>query len=240
MSTRLELILDRFVPLDGDRAIDLANGDLVCLRIRARLGDADERRRASAAALISTLRIPGMAPLMDYGIDGRRAWVEAYRLGPLDGCAGGEEERPLPCRTIIALLEGAGCGATETARYRGADGDPPGLFLPVPLERVVMIGDGWPAGNERVAFRESPAAGTVLERRDELDAVMEWMTGPLHAGARTVRIEAPPRAGMRTFFDAMAREARLAGFIPVSSRLCGPTALEAAHVESFGSQRGAS
>jgi len=89
VTTRFELVLDRFVPWGGgNRAIDLATGDLVLLRTVARRDRDNDGRRAQTAALISSLRIPGMAVLVDYGPGARNEWVEAYRLAPLGAEAG--------------------------------------------------------------------------------------------------------------------------------------------------------
>ncbi len=219
MSTRLELVLDRFVAVGGGRAIDLANGDLVWLRTGASLDECGHRRRAETAARVSALRIPGMAPLVDYGLSRRNEWLEAYRLGPLGADAGSAGDRPLPARTIAALLARAGCAVSEDPKGCRAAPEPPGLFIPEPLERV-LASQGGQAPLPPVASADRPAAGTIIERRDELDPVMEWIAGPAESGARIVRIEAPSGAGLRTFFDAIAREARLAGFVPVSSLLC--------------------
>jgi DNA-binding NtrC family response regulator len=230
VATGLELVLDRFVASGGDRAVDLATGDVVLLRIRAKLDDADERKRAEAAALVSPLRISGMAALLDYGTGGRQAWVEAYRPGSVDGIGCGAGQQPLPLRTIKALLAGAGCTVTDAPRSRDAERGPSGVFIPEPLERIVTIGDAPPPAEARAACLDTPAVGTILERRDEVDAVMDWLTGPADAGARLLGIEGPPGSGMRTFFDAIARDARLAGFIPLCSRLCGQAGVDASGV----------
>jgi len=47
----------------------------------------------------------------------------------------------------------------------------------------------------RTSSSGTPVAGTIIERRDELDPAMEWIAGPAESGARIVRIEAPPGAG---------------------------------------------
>jgi two-component system response regulator AtoC len=230
VSNRLEIVLDRFVPAGNGRAIDLSNGDLVCLRTTAPRDDRDHRRRAEAAARMSALRIPGMAPLVDYGINGRNEWIEAHRLGPLGGTAGLAGERPLPARAIAALLARAGCAVKEGPRSRGEDLDSAGLFIPEPIEHVVAE-EAEVAAQPPAASADTPAAATIIERRDELEPLMERIAGPAESGARIVLIEAPAWAGLRTFFDAIAREARLAGFVPVSSLFCSHTSMPIAGVD---------
>jgi DNA-binding NtrC family response regulator len=221
VTTTFGLVLERFVTLDGTRAVDLATGDLVQLRTTAGREDR-AARRAQAAARLSSMRIPGMAPLVDYGASGRDEWVEAYRLAPSSGSPGGCDDPPLPAATIVALLAAAGCVADDLAPLQDAGVDPIGAALFVPLE-CVADGDrhwvGHPSNREGV-----PGVATVIERRDEVEPVAEFMLGPAEAGARIIRIAAPAGAGLRTFFEAVAREARLAGFVPASVRFCSETA----------------
>jgi DNA-binding NtrC family response regulator len=106
----------------------------------------------------------------------------------------------------------------------------PQLFIPEPVERVVGR-DAEEADRHQTTYVGPPAVGTIIERRDELEPVMDWIAEPAESGARIVRIEAPPGAGLRTFFDAVAREARLAGFVPVSSLLCNQVFAAIARVD---------
>ena len=86
----------------------------------------------------------------------------------------------------------------------------------------------------------APAIGTIIGRRDEFDSVAEWITGRAEAGAWMLRIDAPEGAGLRTFFTAIAREARLAGFVPVSSGFCGEAGTLPAWPRRCGTRRGSS
>jgi len=211
VATRVELVLDRFIPWGGGcRAVDLATGDRVWLRVIDPRGASDGLSRAQAAAHISTLRIPGMAALVDFGTDGRTRWIEAYRMAPSRTDAA----------TVVALLTRAGCAVREAHRASGEGPAPAGLFIPAPLDRVVVC-DPATTVERADAPGIAPAMGTVLERRDELSAITESIASHAEAGARLVRISAPPGAGLRTLFAALAREARSAGFVPVSSVLCG-------------------
>ena len=221
VSTRFELVLDRFVPWGGgNRAIDLATGDLVFLRVVAPRGQDNDGLRAQTAARISSLRIPGMAVLADYGAGNRDEWVEAYRLGPPGAEAGCAHEPPPDAGAVARLLARAGCAVRELRRRGARDAAPPGLFIPEPLDRVSLC-EPMPGVQPLAASAGAPAIGTSIERRDETDPVVEWITGRAEAGAWMLRIDAPEGAGTRTFFAAIAREARLAGFVPVSSGFCG-------------------
>jgi DNA-binding NtrC family response regulator/tetratricopeptide (TPR) repeat protein len=219
VTPRLDLVLDRFVLLGSGRVIDLASGCPVRLRAPASHRHTDERARARAAARLSALRVPGVAPLVDFGVDARGRWVEAYRLpgagGPGEGC------EPPPSRaTIAALAAAAGCAATPAPPGRHGGGSVPALLAPPPVEGVELR-DAVAADRAGGGTGIAPAAATIIERRDELDAVTEWICAPDHPGARMLGIDAPAGAGLRTLFEAIAREARLAGFVPVSSQFCG-------------------
>jgi len=187
VTTRLELILDRFVPSGNGRAVDLANGGLVCLRTASSREDRDRRRRAETAARVSALRIAGMAPLVDYGLGGRDEWIEAYGLGALDEHAGSAADLlRSSAGAIAALLVCAGLAVRNGPRSRRGAEDPPRLFIPEPLERVIAADDEEEAAEPPAAPGGLPAAGTILERRDELDPVMEWIGAPADSGARIV------------------------------------------------------
>ena len=218
MAVRLELVLDRFVPVRDSCAIDLATGGPVRLRSIGVGGQPDARRLAEAAARVSAIRIPGVAALVDFGVDGRGAWIEAYRRGP-HGAPGDADEPMLPGATITALMAGAGCVVSKAASAGRAAGSLRDLRIPGLLEHVEVL-EPPPAGQSAASDVAVAAAATMLQRRDELDSVVEWLAAPAERGARLLAIDAPPDAGLRTFFEAIARDARLAGFVPVSSLLC--------------------
>jgi two-component system NtrC family response regulator len=226
---RFELVLDRFVISGGDRAVDLATACPVRLRTCSSPSRTDERARARAAARMSAIRIPGVAPLLDFGIDGGGVWVEAYRRHRPRAAGGADEPRP-PAATITALMTAAGCAVTPASLRRLAEDGPSSPFLPARIEGI-RPGDGSSVAGPYGAGDIAPAAATIIERRDELDAVMEWVASPAEPGARILGIDAPVDAGLRTFFEAIAREARLAGFVPVSSLFCGRAPWPAAGID---------
>ena len=103
-----------------------------------------------------------MATLVDFGADGRRGWVEVYRLST---------SRP-PAGTVPALLAVAGCIVREPVRNCGREPAAGASFVPEPLDRVVL------AETEAIASAEvgrcrAPAMGALICRRDELDAILE-------------------------------------------------------------------
>jgi two-component system NtrC family response regulator len=215
VTTRIELVLDRFIPpAGGGMAIDLATGGPVLLRTLAPGGEPDYGRRAQTAARVWALRIPGMATLVDFGADGRRGWVEAYRLA---GC------RPR-AGTVPALLAAAGCIVSGPERDSGREAAADASFIPEPLDRVILA-ESEATASPAAGLGRAPAIGALICRRDELEAILESITAPSESGARLVRIDAPRGAGVRTLYAAIAREARTAGFVPVSSVFCADRAI---------------
>jgi transcriptional regulator with AAA-type ATPase domain len=217
----LDIVLDRFVRLAGASGIDLATGDAVFLR-SSHAGDAGrDRLRAETAARVSSLRIDGMLPLVDYGLHGRSEWVEAYRLTVVDleGAASSAE----PPAALSALLHSAGCEMVAPPDVGRECGVPGPSFVPVPVERVAIThSEAGGVGPRPSDYDGPPATGTAIERRDELDGVVEWLReAGTRPGARLLRVGAPVGAGRRTFCESIARDVRLAGFVPVSSVLCG-------------------
>ena len=221
MAHSLDIVLDRFVRLAGGSGIDLATGDGVYLRM-IRSGDvAGDTLRAETAARVSALRIDGMLPLVDYGMDGGGEWIEAYRL--IMAGADGAAARADPPAALGALLHAGGCeiaAEPDLGRECHLMGS---SFVPVPVERVALVHPGAGGLEPRTpAYNGPPAIATAIERRDELDGVIEWLRdADTRPGARILRVGAPVGAGRRTFCDVLARDVRLAGFVPVSSRLCG-------------------
>jgi len=220
VANSLDIVLGRFVRLDRASGLDLATGDRVYLRAVKGGDGAPHIRRAETAAHVSALRIAGMLPLVDYGLDGGGEWIEAYGLATAD--AGGEAAGSHPPPALGALLHAGGCEMVAVPDADRRHGPPGAPFVPMPLERVTItrpeVGG---RGRQPPVYDGTPAVATALERRDELDGVVEWLresdAGP---GARILRVEAPMGAGRRTFFEGIAREVRLAGFVPVSSLLC--------------------
>ncbi len=220
MANSLDMVLGRFVRLDGASGVDLATGDRVHLRAVTCRDAARHTRRAETAAQVSALRIAGVRPLIDYGLDGGGEWIEAYGLATAD--TGGEAASSDPPPALGALLHAGGCemvAAPDADRRNDLPGAP---FVPVPVERVAIARpeDGG-RGSRPPDYDGPPAIATAIERRDELDGVVEWLReGDAGRGARILRVEAPMGGGRRTFFEGIAREVRLAGFVPVSSLLC--------------------
>jgi DNA-binding NtrC family response regulator len=217
------LLLDRFIAVPGGGGIDLATGGRVWIRRTSPGNTALQQRRSSTAARVRALRVPGMAALVDYGIDRRGDWVEAYcdpgaGTSPVQNEAG---RRVGPTENVRRLLAQAGCRVgSRSDEAHPASGERP-LFVPIPVAVVELESDR--AGVHRVGRRRGRAlVGTIIQRRAELEQLAELAGGEdAPPGPRNIDLEAPAGAGVRTLFLDLARDARQLGYVPLASRVCG-------------------
>ncbi|MCX6552093.1 MAG: hypothetical protein NTY02_14020, partial [Acidobacteria bacterium] len=219
----LILALDRFAGTGGETAIDLATGRPVCL-LRERLGDVQRQRvRVTRAAVVASVRHWSIAPLLDYGPDGPDTWVDAFStvsISVLSGCGGpaadGATESIDAGRRLLAAA-----GVTIAACNVRVGCDDAGRCLLVPQAYAESSEVGLEPDVERELGKSSrPLLAAVLQRRDELDQLIDVLEDSRATGPRRLIVEAPAGAGVSTLLLTFAREARLRGFVPVSSRLC--------------------
>ena len=119
-------------------------------------------------------------------------------------------------RTMLGL---AGCVLRSGAQKRPAGAGQRPLFLPIPVQVVERV-DDVPRTAIPETGRRTPLLATVVQHRVELDEIVDVLQGARGAGPRMLTVIAPLGGGLLTLYDGLAREARLRGFIPVSSHLC--------------------
>jgi len=218
VATRPVLVLNRFITLARGLGLDLATGTEVWVRRVPAGGPELQRRRSTIAGVVASLRLRGMAQLLDYGPDEHGTWSEAYESAPRgqSGATGGRKVTVAleDARTALGM---AGC-ALRARDHRWPAGAA-SLFLPIPVEVVEQADDAPPAATLEIG-RRTPLLATVVQHRVELDQIIDVLQGPCVAGPRLLTVTAPAGGGLLTLYEGLAREARLRGFIPVSSRLC--------------------
>jgi len=215
------LIADRF--LRTRRAvIDVATGREVLLRT----GPAPAARECvewlDACAALARLRHINLAPLIDYGLAGADTAFEAYGVAPTDP-ATARVARQI-ARTVGAWLHAAGyvvARPSESADLVDAGGAPATLVLPAQLQPI----------DPHDAQQRSPivSAGVRLHARDAVHRILGLLESEGRPGIRAVSLHAPAESGRTTTLAAIAREARLRGFVPVAIPLLyrDPSLLEA-------------
>jgi DNA-binding NtrC family response regulator len=183
------LVADRFLLVDG-RAIDLASGDPVLLRVERRVSGLAEW--SELCARLSRIRHPWLAACIDYGTIGDAHTFEAYRLTAAVGRHGSGRD---VVAGIVAFLaaRGLACGAQLVATDGG---------------RVIV-----PAAVSASATR---GAGRAPRYPDELQLVAEHLRSDARPGLSHCDVKCRPRTDRRMLLRLAAREARVSGWVPVA------------------------
>ncbi len=214
----MKLVADRFVVVHDERAVDLSTGEEIVLLVSTAGGPREQTRWALRCDRWSRLYHPAIARLVDYGIVGEMRRFEAWRAGPpWQGSRTAREQAIGQAAAFLranALTEGT--LSAHAARGRG------GRAIVVPRGDAGYDAEqGSPPGDLTLAD-----CGLAFASRPAVDAVAELFTHPGPARPRAVALWAPPGSGLGTAIDALARTARLNGYVPLSSGLVESSALE--------------
>jgi DNA-binding NtrC family response regulator/tetratricopeptide (TPR) repeat protein len=213
----VELVADRFVVMHDGRAVDLSTGEEIMLLASTAGGPTEQTRWAIRCDRWSQLYHPAIARLVDYGIVGEMRRFEAWRCGPpwRGSQAAGEQA----IGQVAAFLRAN--GLTEGTLSAHAAGRRDGRAIAVPG------GDAGYDAEQRLPPDDLTlaACGLALASRPAVDAVAELFTHPGPARPRAVALWAVPGSGLETAIGALARTARLHGYVPLSSRLVGSSVL---------------
>lgn len=144
---------------------------------------------AERCAMLSMLRHPRLNALIDYGVAGARALFEAYE--PAD---------PFVSREAADAL------LSHARRFVRAHG----VTLTIDLTRRLP-------GHQRRAGWSGRAVGLVLQPRRALLPIAELIAAPPAGGVTRLTVAGPPGSGLRTLLLDVARLARAAGYVPLSS-----------------------
>ena len=186
-----ELLADRFVDANGVW-VDVASGLHVQLRINAPADRLAQMAWSDRCAEVARLRHPLINVLLDYGAADNQRTFEAYALSS-------------PLRAPTALVSFT---LTHAVRFMESRG----VKLTHSIARAVLRetepGNG--------AARGRPL-GVVLQPRDVTQSIVEALDDASPGGVTTIEICGPEGAGVRTLRTIIARAARLAGYVAVSS-----------------------
>ena len=183
-----DLIADRFVNC-GAWHIDLAAGAPVHVRLLPAGSLRQQAVWSDRCASLARLRHPMINPLVDYGVADQHRVFEAYATSP-------------PLRASSAT---AGRLIAHVGRFLEACAmplDPPRARH---VMRMLVHGPG---------SRARPV-GVVLQPRQVLDAIGDALRDAGPGGVVSIDIQGEPGSGLRTLWILAAREARLAGFVPL-------------------------
>ena len=212
-----ELLADRFAVMDTGRVVDLATGDTSTLTTTSAGGPSEQTRWAIRCDALHKLRHRAIAPLVDYGAIGDAQRFEAWRCGSAWGGARAQAEDAAACASAFLRACGLTPGRSTVEAVRSS-----------PVGAVVLLDPdaGYPADVEANADAPSlalDAYGFVVQERRSAQALMEVFDGG-GVRPRVVAIWGAPGAGKSTIVAAVARVARLNGFVPVAVSLLGGAA----------------
>ncbi|MCA1563279.1 MAG: hypothetical protein LC804_24515 [Acidobacteria bacterium] len=186
----LHAFADRFVQIRPDAWIDLATGESVRLQIESAGSQAKQISRADRCGTVATLRHPLLNPLLDYGCVGPGSWFEAYAAG----------------RHILTTPAAASALVTHGVRFLAKHAVP---LTPMFAEYALRPIQKGPAIRSR-------AVGVVLQSRAATRALTDALDAAGPPGSTAVDVIGDRLMGLRTLLVAMAREARVRGYVPLS------------------------
>ena len=209
----MDLIADRFALDERGRAVDLATGARVTLIVEP-AGDVSQQLQWSERCeTLHTLRHPAIASLVDFGLTGPASRFEAW------ACDGAWRGSPDVARSVCARARRvlrAAClsigAAADDLAYTRRDGA--GIFLP-------DAGSGYPSAAADAPDAALPLTehGIRLIDRPAVAALAEVVRTQSGSRSPIVSLFGARESGLTCAVDAIARAARLTGFIPVAAPL---------------------
>jgi DNA-binding NtrC family response regulator/tetratricopeptide (TPR) repeat protein len=212
----MNLVADRFLLRGREAALDLATGRVVTLRLCARAGYASEMAWARRCATLFEIWHPHLVPLVDFGAVARTQCFEAWCCPPSAGRWPVDDQvSAFALGSAVAFLRDCGLVAPRPMRRIAFEGRP--ALIP-------FAGNLREAGERArakappsVARRPSCIPGLVLQPRPVTRQVVEMLETGQNGEPRCVQLEAAEGDGVETVLREIAREARLRGFVPLST-----------------------
>ncbi len=207
----MHLVADRFAVDDNGRAMDLATGGEVTLRIATTGGVAEQVRWAARCDALWRLQHRALAPLVDYGPIGESSRFEAWSsTGAWRGTATAAALAFDEVRRLLGAL-GLSQGGTSTASVRtGVHGEV--RLLPDPETGYPCEVDGQV---DECPLRQR---GMAIIDRPAVSAIAEMFDGPPTDSLHAAALWGPRGSGKSVAVRELARLARLRGFVPVAGR----------------------
>jgi len=248
------LVADRFIIVPPNEAIDLATGAAVWLRMVTPAGRIQQDAWLTRCAALSGFWHPHIVPLVDYGAVGRDGFFEAWACPAAPALWRSRDQTTASAITAaVTFLSSLSLRAGRLTWRSVIDLSGRPAFLPTEETGLPIEPESGTLGGRRALERPlavcrargqsgSVAPADVLEDglavevsdADTLECV-ERLTDVLDSGVsgrpRTVRFGSRRRVPRRLLTLALARTARLRGYVPVASAVLdrdGTDALEPA------------
>jgi len=216
----VETVADRFGVASDQRAIDLATGAPVVLKVGVGGGAAEQTRWSIRCDGLHKVRHPGLAALMDYGALGESQRFEAWQCGPF--WRGAPEEAARTLRATSQYLRA--CDLTDGGGTAADVHEFDGRAVIVPSEEAGYLRDSAASPEDTKtlgpleALAPDNCAIYTIDRR--ADTVLADLFASL-GGCRPYIISmwGPPGSGRTTAALHAARVARLNGFVPIGVQI---------------------
>ena len=216
----MSLIADRFLLDEHGHAVDLATGEPVLLRHATAAGASEQVRWAERCAWLASVAHPSLAVLVDYGVVGEATRFEAWRVAaPWHG--GAHAAQAVVARASAFLAANGRCES-------GADA----VHVALWAGRAVVV-PGWCAGERRseadVGDGHDEALddlGIVRVPDPRLAPVFDMLAATDVPRLAALSVWCPEGGGRPDAVRAMARAARLAGYVPVQAALLQASLLQ--------------
>lgn len=209
----MELIADRFVRDEEERAWDLATGSRVWLVLSTAGGPSEQAAWAERCAWLSRVSHAGLAPLVDYGVIGTSTRFEAW--GAVLPWAGAGSSAAPVVRSVERFLAASGRVAFEQ--------EPP--IVGALMDRAVVI-PGAAAGRlhaHQVADVSAggglDACGILLMPDRRLAPLLELLESQQSGGPAALGVWIPTPWDGPHVVSQLARAARIGGRVPVDVRV---------------------
>ena len=219
----VEIVADRFGVARDRRAIDLATGALVTLKIGVGGGATEQARWSNRCDGLHSVRHPRVATLVDYGALGESQRFEAWQCSAI--WSGTAEEAGRTVRATSQYLHASGLtnGDGTAVDLRECEGRP----VILPGNDTGYLAESAASTEHSITARVAKAPETIavdncgictIDRR--ADATFADLFASLD-GSRPhiISMWGPPGSGRTTAALRAARMARLNGFVPIALRI---------------------
>ncbi len=210
----MQVIADRFAIDDRGNAVDLATGERVSIVVSAAGGPTEQARWAERCSWFARVAHPSLAQLIDYGGLAETQRFEAWAAQPKwpGAAAAAEQALTRAARFLLANDRSPGVRTAASVGCRAA--------------RAVMMPDasaGLPIDTPDTSETDAdPALLGVLRQDDRrLAALADIFNNDVSHRLPALALWAPEGGGMLWAIRTLARHARLAGYVPVTTALRG-------------------
>ncbi|MEQ1911893.1 MAG: hypothetical protein ABMA15_23945, partial [Vicinamibacterales bacterium] len=208
----MHLIADRFVVDDRGFAIDLATTERVQLITSIVGGPSEQTRWAERCAWFSRAAHPSLSPLVDYGVIGETQRFEAWAVQ--SGWHGAPSAAAAARMHVARFLDGSGRSPVASNELQiGSRHGRPSI--------VPDAGAGFavPEGAAGVATNDRACLGVVRAADRRLHPIAELFSGIDTSRVVAVSVWIPAVEDGIDAVRELARAARLAGLVPLSTQL---------------------